>query len=177
MAQTTVPKNPSFEEAIAFTQQQLNQIEHSTNVDPSPWIAPLVTTPNGARGFFVTYLTDPRPVLDDLLPSVAKALATSPDTVAELLVKNLAMSTAMEITHQRNGSPEQAAQSAQVQRRTTALIHHLEMDALMHEAQALQQSLGGEGTYHTFLQRWGYDTVQKQAITASLATAFPHLNA
>jgi hypothetical protein len=87
------------------------------------------------------------------------------------------MSTAMEITHQRNGSPEQAAQSAQVQRRTTALIHHLEMDALTHEAQALQQSLGSEGTYHAFLQRWGYDTAQKQAITASLAAAFPHLNA
>jgi hypothetical protein len=177
MTQTIIPQNPSFEEAIAFTQQQLEQIEQDKNTDLGTWVTPLVTTPNGARGFFVTYLTDPRPAMDELLPTVANALATSPDTVAELLIKNLAMSTAMEITHQRNDAPEQAAQSAQVQRRTAVLIRHLDIDALTQEAQALRQSLQGEGSYSTFLQRWGYDTAQKQAIAASLTAAFPHLKA
>jgi hypothetical protein len=53
------PDDISFEDAIAFTQSLLPQMVE-TNLSESQIedaIASLVKTQNGARGFFVTYLT------------------------------------------------------------------------------------------------------------------------
>jgi hypothetical protein len=173
---TQIPSNITFETAITLTQSLLDQLEQGQSNDLSTWVTPLVTTQNGARGFFVAYLTDPRPFLDELYPALASALASAPDVVAELLVKNLAMSTAMEITHRRQDHPDLAQQSAQVYRRTAALIGHLNFESLTTEAQGLWQSIHTtNGPYTAFLQRWGYDAQQQQAIATSLAVAFPAL--
>ncbi len=80
----------TFENAIEQTQYLLSQIEFlDTNIITQKFTE-LVSTENGARGFFVTYLTS------DLSPTeypsleVITALKTSPILVNELLVKNLA---------------------------------------------------------------------------------------
>jgi uncharacterized membrane protein (DUF441 family) len=55
----SIPESVTFEEAIAFTQSLMSQIE-AGEVSPSEIrnaIAQLVKSENGARGFFVTYLT------------------------------------------------------------------------------------------------------------------------
>ena len=70
----------TFEEAIDFTHSLLekmeaNQIKES---EIQSAITSLVKTENGARGFFVTYLTDNRPIVDKPSKSEIEALKTSP---------------------------------------------------------------------------------------------------
>ncbi len=166
------PENPSFEQAMALTQELLEQVAAGA-VDEMAFqgaIATLVRTTNGARGFFVVLLSDDRPLIDALLPSVPAALAASPDTVSPLLVKNLAMSTAMAITHRRNQDEDLAAGSDRVRGRAHALIAALPLPQLQDQAQQLLTSLAtGAGEYQTFLNRWGYDAEQKQAMAAAIA--------
>ena len=169
-----VPEDVSFEQAIALTQDLLRQMEAGLfPAKVQAAITALVSNKAGARGFFVTYLTDARSP-GDHPPAVIQALRTSPETVAELLAKNLAMSTAMIMTHQRNQSPQMAADSTQVQARTLGLIQQLPLPALQTHLQKLQQSVTtGKGDYQPFLERWGYDDQQRQAIEQALAQVIP----
>ncbi len=170
----------TFENAIAATQSLLDAMTSGklSPEDLRAQMTTLVSTKNGARGFFVTYLTDPRPLADAPTPETIAALNAVPEVVAELLIKNLVMSTAMEITHLRNGNPEMAAQSAQVRNRTAHLIPQLNGDRLRTEAQSLWQGLTqSSGDYATFLKKWGYDEEQKQAMAQRLSTVFPELTA
>jgi hypothetical protein len=175
-----IPKTITFEDAIAASQNLLNEIEEEqlSEAELGSTVSALVNTANGARGFFVTYLTDDRPFADTPTPTVIQALQSSPETVTELLVKNLAMSTAMEITHHRNDNLELAQQSAQVRDRSTTLMKLLTGDRLYSEAQALYQSIvTASGTYATFLKKWGYDAEQQKAIATRLQAVFPELGA
>jgi hypothetical protein len=170
----------TFEEAISTTQSLIDRRSQSVIEDTEfeATVAQLVATHNGARGFFVTYLTDSREWIDSLLPVVASALMQSPAIAPELLVKNLAMSTAMEITHLRNNNPDLAAQSAQVQQRTAALIGLLGFPYVEAEAQDLWKGIATEaGSYAAFLKRWGYDAEQKTAIAHSLQAVCPEVAA
>lgn len=175
-----IPNPMTFEAAIAVSQSLLNQMEESqlSDAELGATISELINTTNGVRGFFVTYLTDPRPFADTPTPAVIQALQSSPDTVTEFAIKNLAMSTAMEITHKRNGNSELEQQSAQVRDRSATLINLMNCDRLRIEAQELHQSIvAASGSYAKFLKKWGYDTEQQQAIATRLETVFPELGA
>jgi hypothetical protein len=175
-----IPSDITFEDAIALTQSLLQQRSQSAieDAEVEAAVAQLVATHNGARGFFVAYLTDSRELIDSLLPVVASALTQAPAIAPELLVKNLAMSTAMEITHHRNQNPDQAAQSAQVHQRTAALIGLLGFPYVEAEAQNLWKGIATEdGSYAGFLKRWGYDAEQKTAIAHALQTVCPEVTA
>jgi hypothetical protein len=170
----------TFEDAIALTQSLLQQREQATLQDAEfeAAVAQLVATHNGARGFFVTYLTDSRELIDSLLPVVASALVQAPAIAPELLVKNLAMSTAMEITHCRSSNPILAAQSAQVQQRTAALMTRLGFPYFKTEADGLWQGVTLEaGSYAAFLKKWGYDAEQREAIAQCLKAVCPEVEA
>jgi hypothetical protein len=172
----SIPESVTFEEAIAFTQSLMSQIE-AGEVSPSEIrnaIAQLVKSENGARGFFVTYLTSPGTLADNPSPEVVQALQSSPDTVAELLVKNLAMSAATAVTHRRNNNEQMAQGSDRVRSRTIRLIEQLELPQVRERSLALHESATtGEGTYKTFLQRWGYDAKQRQIICEALEQVVP----
>ncbi|MGL5084067.1 MAG: hypothetical protein ACRC8A_21480 [Microcoleaceae cyanobacterium] len=166
-----VPEKISFEQAIQLTQDLLDRLEAGTFSDAEleQAIASLVKTQNGARGFFVTYLPDSRPVVDHPSTALINGLKTSPDLVAELMVKNIAMSAAMVVYHQRNQDPESAQGSEQVRSRSVQLIQALSLPVIQTKVQQLSQSATtGTGDYADFLQRWGYDAEQKQAILAAL---------
>lgn len=157
----------SFEQAIAFTQSLLAQMEAGElgAAQLEAEIAALVKSKNGARGFFVSYLSDPRPLADRPAPEVIRALQSAPEMVSELLVKNLAMSTAMAITHRRQGNEDKAQGSDRVLQRTINLIEQVQLKQVQQKLQELQTSATtGEGSYQHFLQRWGYDQQQRQAI-------------
>ena len=166
-----IPDAITFEAGMQLTQTLLGHMEAGdwSETDVHATIAQLVRTMNGARGFFVTYLTDDRPLSDHPSDAVIQALQSAPDIVASLLVKNLAMSTAMVLTHQRQHNLELAQNSDRVARRTATLIQRLQSPAVQTEAQHLQDSLKTDaGEYATFLKRWGYDPEQKQAIQTVL---------
>ena len=119
-----VPAHVKFDEAIDLTQAFLLQLKKHelTSSQIQEFVADLVQTANGARGFFVTYLTASDPICDDPQPEIIAALHTHPEITADLLVKNVAMSTAQQLYHQRRNDLEMVASSATVAARTTKII-------------------------------------------------------
>ncbi|MEZ2250072.1 hypothetical protein [Microcoleus sp.] len=175
-------ENITFEGAIALTQSLLSEIEADSLRDSyasrlsqaqiQQAVASLVNTHNGARGFFVTYLTDDRHQADEPSPGVLDALREAPEIVAELLVKNLAMSAAMVVYHSRHHKPEMAAGSQRVQGRSRHLIQTLQIPACQTLAEQMLENLRtGQGEYEQFFDRWGYDGEQKAAIGSALSEA------
>lgn len=153
----------SFEEARAYTQSLFTD-DNLQEEEIARGIRDLVATENGARGFFVTYLTEEN-LPDNHPPYVIIALKSSPEIVSELLVKNLTMSTAMAITHRRQNNEEMAQRSKNVEQRTTKLIQLLELEQITTKLTQMRESAAtDQGNYSTFLHRWGYDKEQKQVI-------------
>jgi len=154
----------TFEEAIAYTEKLLSR----TDLDDAQLqseITNLVKTANGARGFFVCFLTGEWELADNPSPTIIQALQAETAAIAELLVKNLAMSTAMAITHRRNGRPDQADDSDRVSKRTALLIEKVDLpEVRVITTQMLNSATTNTGDYAAFLEKWGYDDEQKQAI-------------
>ena len=165
-----VPETVTFEQAIALTQSLLSQVEAGVQEpEIAAVISELVKTQSGARGFFVTYLTSESSLADNPSPAIVQALQTSPEVVAELLVKNLAMSAAQVLFHRRNQNEEMAQASERVRQRTAHMIELVDLTAVRDRIHKLLQTLAqGEGEYKAFLERWGYDTEQQQAISQAL---------
>jgi len=175
MATNSAVPELTFAQAIQQTQSLLDQMAAGI---PEPEllsaITRLVSSETGARGFFVIYLTDPRPLADAPSPMVLEALRSAPAIVAELLVKNLAMSTAMTVAHRRNQDEAAAKDSQRVQQRTACLIERVALSQVWEQAQKLQESaVTGKGTYEEFLNRWGYDAEQRQVIYQTFVEAIP----
>jgi len=163
----TVPEGVTFEQAIALSQTVVEQIAQDTIADDllESAIAQLVASENGARGFFVTYLSDDRPVADPPSTAVIAALKTAPAIVAPLMVKNLAMSTSMAIAHRRNQDEALAQGSDRVKVRSVYILQAIHSAETNAQIAALINSIDTQaGDYATFLKRWGYDSEQQQAI-------------
>jgi hypothetical protein len=172
--QFTVPPNLSFEQAIALTQDLLDS--HPSEALLESAIAGLIQTMNGARGFFVTFLTGESRLADEPTAAVLKGLRSNPDAIADLMVKNIAMPTAMILIHNRNGNPDLAASSQLTQQRSMHLVQQLNCPEITQLLKSLQCTLQNQSTdYQDFLDRWGYDEEQRiaigQAIERTLAIA------
>lgn len=168
----SIPDDVTFEQAIALTQSLMSQMEQGEipESDIFATIQKLVSTLPGARGFFVSYLTDDRPFADRPSEQTLAALATSADIVAELLVKNLAMSSAMVLTHRGRDDQNMAKQSERVRERSSQLIKSLDLPQFTEKlSQLLATAQTGEGSYQSFLKRWNYDDQQLVAIAQAVA--------
>jgi hypothetical protein len=166
-----VPKDVSFNDALALTQSLLDRVEKDelSSQAISSAIATLVQNENGARGFFVNYLTSEKPMADNPGTEIVQGLRSSPEIVAELLVKNLAMSAAQALYHRRQENEEMARSSERVRSRTAHLIELVEMPCVYSRCRQLSETaVTGEGSYKTFLERWSYDAEQRQAISQAL---------
>lgn len=167
MSSLTVPTNIKFDAAIDLTQLFLTQLKKNelTSAQALDFVSALIQTSNGARGFFVTYLTTPDPICDEPQPEVITAIAAHPEIAADLLVKNIAMSTAQQLYHQRRNDNEMMASSATVAARTTKMIRLLNLPQIQDMCRELVSTIQtGSGSYTEFLARWGYDDEQKQSI-------------
>ncbi|GAB4341629.1 MAG: hypothetical protein Fur0042_03230 [Cyanophyceae cyanobacterium] len=170
----------SFQGAIALTERLLAQVG-AGQLDPSEVeyaIGQLVKTVDGARGFFVAYLTDDRAIAATPIEPVVAAIATVPGVTVELLVKNLVMAAAMALTHERQGDPEMAASSRRTSDQSAVLLRHLLADGATPAAQtrviatltAMEDSLRTlAGDYGEFLQKWRYDGEQCEVMLAAIA--------
>lgn len=157
----------SFEAVIEATQSLLNDIDGGTAKpdEIKAKIVHILSLDKGPRGFFASFLTDSRPLADHPPDSVLEAFKAVPDVTADLLVKNLAMSTAMVVFHQRKGDTQARLGSEQVQRRSQQLIKQLSLPAITEALKALQRSVSQpQERYSAFLERWNYDQIQKAAI-------------
>jgi hypothetical protein len=172
---TDVPSlQPTFQQAMEITAQWLALWENGELSDEvlSDRVAEMVASRDGARGFFVVALAGDSPLMDRLPDPVVLSLRQAGAGVVDLSVRNLAMSTAMVLHHQRNGDAGQQAGSERVQWRCTELLRLLEPAAVKQRLETLLEATAGRGEDVDFLARWSYDADQKAAIAdAVLAVA------
>jgi len=138
----------------------------------------LISTTSGARGWFVTLLTDPayEPVFTTPIDeSFLTALCDTPDPNIKLMTMNVAMSTATEITHRSMGNDDLAEGSVRTSRRATVLARELlgRLPGLREEVEALRSAVDGreEGVsveWVKFCKKWGYGDEQKEAINKKI---------
>lgn len=170
-AMSTIPDPVGFEQAIALSKPLVSGIASGELSEPAieEAVSRLVSTENGARGFFVTYLTEPGPAADTPSAGVLQGLRSAPARVAELMLKNLVMSTAMAVRHRRNGDETRAAGSVRVRARSARLIAALRSAEIRQRGEQLMETLTtGQGEYQAFLDRWGYDADQRRAMREAL---------
>ncbi len=164
----------SFSQAIAATQSLMDRINANklSEAEIKQEISLILTTKNGGRGFFVSYLTSDLSLADHPSSGIINGLKSSIEVTSELLVKNLAMSSAMIITHNRNNDLNNAEGSQKVYQRTSNLIRQTKLELVQNKLQKLQHAIDGVGVeYQEFLKRWNYDTEQKEAIKTAVINA------
>jgi hypothetical protein len=175
--QTEPPLAPSFPQAMEIAAQWIGLWEAGELSDEvlADRVGELVASRDGARGFFVVSLTGEAPLLDRLPEALVAALRQAGEGVVDLTARNLAMSTAMALHHQRSGDQDHQAGSERVQLRSTELLRQLEPVAVKQRLETLlaaaAERAGAEQAVvedRAFLERWGYDTEQKKAIVAAI---------
>ena len=164
----------SFPQAIAATQSLMARIQADklSETEIEQEVLSILSNKNGGRGFFVSYLTSDISLADRPSEGIINGLKSSIKISGELLVKNLAMSSAMIITHSRDRDIENIKGSQRVYQRTNNLIRSIDSSSVYEELQKLLATIDNKnGEYQKFLQCWSYDTEQKQAIANAITTA------
>ncbi|MBC1260532.1 hypothetical protein FQK07_04485 [Synechococcus sp. BSF8S] len=166
----STPATPTFPQAMEIAAAWLGHWENGELSDEvlADRVGELVASLDGARGFFVVALTHDAPLMDRLPEPLVLSLRQAGDGVVDLTARNLAMSTAMALHHQRADDQAQQARSERVSRRCTELLRLLEPMAVKKRLEVLLAGAGGSGDDVTFLDRWGYDPAQRRAIRAAV---------
>ena len=162
---------PSFQQAMEITAAWLQHWENEEMSDEvlADRIGEMVASRDGARGFFVVSMAGDSALMDRLPDAVVGQLRSAGADVVDLSVRNLAMSTAMAVQHRRAGDSTQQAGSERVTARCTELLRQLEPGLVKERLeQLLAAALDNRGEDVAFLEKWGYDAEQKQAIGNSI---------
>ncbi|MFQ6538265.1 MULTISPECIES: hypothetical protein [Aphanothece] len=168
---TAPPLEPSFPQAMEITAQWLGLWENGELSEEvlADRIGELVSSRDGARGFFVVSLAGDCPLMDRLPEPLVQQLRAAGDGVVDLSARNLAMSTAMALHHRRAGDGGQEASSERVASRCTELLRLLEPQAVKQRLEGLLEAARhGSGADVAFLERWGYDAEQREAIARAV---------
>ncbi len=164
-------KEPTFEQAINATILWCKAWETGELSDEvlADRVSELLASRNGTRGFFVISLSSDCPLMDRLPESLILRLRAAGDIVVDLCVRNLAMSTAMAIHHERIGDITHQTGSERIIDRCLELLRLLEPNAVKKRLETLlQATLEGKGTDISLLNRWNYDNEQKLAIASNI---------
>jgi hypothetical protein len=156
----------TFQEAIATSAEwiRLWDAEELSDEVLAELVGKLVTERDGARGFFVAALTGDSPLMDRLPEALILQLRQVGDGIVDLTARNLAMSTAMSIQHQRDNNQSLREGSLTVQRRSKELLSQLEPELVRKRLTTMLLGLEGKSEDMNFFERWGYDQEQKDAI-------------
>lgn len=168
----TINKSLSFSQAIQATQSLMDKInvQKLDEADIEKEVSSIVSTKNGGRGFFVAYLTSDLSLPDKPSQGIINGLKSSEKIVSHLLVKNLAMSSAMTVTHTQNNDVSNVQGSQRVYRRTSNIIQQINLDLIKEKLKKLEATItNGDGEYKDFLERWEYNVQQQQAIKRAIA--------
>ena len=126
-------------------------------------IAELIKTKNGRRGFFAYALSDKDCFLLDKLPfSLMYKLNEGGDTVVEIVVKNLVISTAQIIIHRRENNHYYEMTSENISDRCKAILRLLETKSVTKTVNQVLNNLENMG--NSFDNSIKYDSEQKEFI-------------
>ena len=162
-------QKPTFKQAMDATMiwcksWEKNEISDEIIADR---IGELIKTVDGARGFFVISLSIDCPLMDRLPDALIFKLRSAKEIVVDLTVKNLAMSSAMVVTHHENNDPLEI-QSERIKIRCIELLKLLDSNQVKKRLDVLLEATKGKGTDLRFLNRWGYKNEQIKAISESI---------
>jgi hypothetical protein len=184
-------RGASFMESASYAGSLCRALENGQQGEErSERLRAMLSHSDGARGFFVTYLTDPTlktiaDALDGLPMVVSDALkASDMSTVAPLAVMNVAMPTATALSHKASGDEKSAQNSARTARRGGQVLQLLAADSVTGPivTEKLKACLLAVETWPedgdevdkewaSFLRRWKYDDAQVAAIREALVLA------
>ena len=163
-------KEPTFEQAINATILWCKAWETGELSDEvlADRVSELLASRNGTRGFFVISLSSDCPLMDRLPESLILRLRAAGDIVVDLSVRNLAMSSAMAIHHQRKSDSGKQAGSERITCRCIEILRVLEPNQVKKRLENLLMGLKGKGADVEFLEKWNYDEEQKMTIKANI---------
>ena len=162
-------QKPTFKEAMQASMIWCKSWENDEISDEviSDRIGELIKTVEGARGFFAVSLSLDCPLMDRFPDPLIFQLRSAGEIVVDLTVKNLAMSSAMIITHRRNKDPQEI-QSERIKIRCIELLKLLDSTQVKKRLDVLLEATKGNGTDLKFLKKWGYNYEQINAISESI---------
>ncbi len=162
-------QKPTFKEAMQASLLWCQSWENDEISDEviSDRIGELIKTLEGARGFFVVSLSIDCALMDRLPDALIFQLRNSGEIVVDLTVKNLAMSSAMIITHRKNNDPQEI-QSERIKSRCIELLKLLDSNQVKKRLDLLLEATKGNGADLKFLNKWGYNDEQIKAISKSI---------
>ena len=162
-------QKPTFKEAMQASMLWCKSWENDEISDEviSDRIGELIKTVEGARGFFAVSLSIDCPLMDRFPDALIFQLRSSGEIVVDLTVKNLAMSSAMIITHRKNKDPQEL-QSERIKIRCIELLKLLDSTKVKRRLDVLLQAINGNGKDLKFINKWGYNYEQINAIAESI---------
>ena len=126
-------------------------------------VAELIKTKNGLRGFFAYALSDKDCFLLDKIPfSLIFKLNEGGDTVVEILVKNLIMSSAQIIIHRRENNHEYEITSEIISDRCKAILKLIDTNSVTNTVNKILKDLDTMG--NSLDNSIKYDSEQKEFI-------------
>ena len=158
-------KEASFTQAINISAKWCKEWEQDLLSEEvlADRIAELIKEKNGLRGFFAYALSDKDCLLLDQLPfSLIFKLNEGGDAVVEIVVKNLIMSTAQIIVHQRDNNNEYKISSEIISERCKAILRLLETKLVTKTINQVLKDLDNMG--NSFDNSKKYDSEQKEFI-------------
>ena len=158
-------KEASFTQAINISEHWCKEWEEDLLSEEvlADRIAELIKTKNGIRGFFAYALSDKDCFLLDKLPfSLIFKLNEVGDNVAEIVVKNLKMSSAQIIIHQRDNNHEYGITSKIISDRCKAILRMLETKLVTKTINQYLKDLDTMG--NSFDNSTKYDSEQREFI-------------
>lgn len=178
-------KASSFENAQVLGRQLAKALSASRTADEPlsqearDLLGALVSTTAGARGWFVTLLTDPdfEPLfVSPMQEVILEAIIANPEPNIRLMTMNVAMSTAAELAHLARGHPDLAQASRMTRDRSTTLLTELmdRLPGLKDSVKALLSAVTPEDPlpdheWIKFCDKWGYSATQREAIRRQVA--------
>jgi len=126
-------------------------------------VAELIKTKNGLRGFFAYALSDQDCYLLDKLPfSVVFKLQEGGNDVVEIVIKNLIMSSAQIVVHEREHNLEYKSNSENISERCKSILRLLDTKSVTKNINQIMNNLDNLG--NSFDNSKKYDATQKEFI-------------
>lgn len=189
--------NPAaFQQAITASTALLQRIKCGDCADSEAkdGIRKLTSSVESARGFFVALLAGTSDICDHAPPAViVEALRLNEDISCDLLARNLVMSSATALAHNRKDDLHSSQQSKMVALRASNLIEALgnarvrselelmnaAIEAVLNDSAATTEERSdwqdGSSKFSEFLIKWKYDREQLAAAHSVIQTLIDKL--
>ena len=162
---TIISQEPSFIQSINIAKDWCKDWDDDLLSDEvlADRIKELIKTKNGTRGFFAYALSDSKCTLLDKLPSsLMFTLREKGDQIVEITIKNLFMSSAQIINHQRDKNFEYAERSNDISERCINLLKELDTKLVTKKINQLLSEIDNMG--NSFDKQVKYSAEQKNLI-------------